>query len=248
MDTTPGTAAPSPRAASARLSPTLALGDAWATFRANAFVSIGVGLVLCAILVAGQWIPLVNLVFLVFVAPAIYAGAAGYFLRGARGEQPPFDSAFEGFRRWPSATGTVLVIGCVSVLIMLPMLLMIFGVAGLAALMESRPGDVPNLAPAAMGMLGLVMLVTYPVLIWWSVRTGLALFVVMEPERPGVMASLRRAWSLSGGSFWRIVAFGLLTIPVVLIGLLALCVGVIPAALVVYFGWAHVYLQLRARA
>jgi hypothetical protein len=239
---------PAPPAAGGPLSPTRAIADAWRTFLANAWISIGVAVVLCAILVAGQFIPFVNFLFLLFVAPALYAGGAYYFLRGARGEQPPFEDAFEGFRRWPSVTGTVLLIGFVSVLILLPLLGTMLGVVGLAALMEARPDRAPNLTPAAMGVLWLVALVNYPAMIWWSLRTSMALFVVMEPERPGVMESLRRSWKLTGGSFWRIVGFALLTIPVVLLGLLALCVGVVPAAIVAYFGWAHVYLQLRARA
>lgn len=248
METTPGTPPSAPLTAGAALQPTRAVADGWATFKANPWISIGVLVVLGAILVVGQVIPIVNLLFLLLVAPAIYAGAAGFFLRGARGENPPFEAAFEGFQRWPSVTGVVVVVGCVSLLIMMPMLLAILGTAGLAALLESKTDRMPAIASGAVGMIWLTMLVTYPVLVWWSLRTAMALFVVMEPERPGVMESLRRAWALTRGSFWRLVGFALLTIPVVLLGLLALCVGVIPAALVVYYGWAHVYLQLRARA
>lgn len=245
MEMTPGTTPPPSRTA---LSPTRALGDAWNTFKANPWISIGVGLVLGAILVVGQMIPFVNILFLVFVAPSLYAGGAGFFLRGARGENPPFEAAFEGFQRWPSATGVALIIGCVSLLIMLPMGLTIFGAAGIMALLQTRPGETPNLEPAAAGVMALAMVITYPVLIWWSMRTSMALFAVMEPERPDVMTCLRRSWSLTGGSFWRLLGFCLLTIPVALLGVLALCIGVIPAALVIYYGWAHAYLQLRARA
>jgi len=244
MEMTPG----STPSAKPVLSPTRAIGDAWNTFKANPWISIGVGLVLCAILIVGQMIPFVNILFLVFVAPSIYAGGAGFFLRGARGENPSFESAFEGFQRWPSATGVALIIGIVSILIMLPMFLTIFGVAGILALIQSRPGQTPDFQPAMGGVMALAMSLTYPVLIWWSMRTSMALFAVMEPERPGVMEALKRSWSLTGGSFWRLFGFCLLTIPVAILGVLALCVGVIPAALVIYYGWAHAYLQLRARA
>jgi len=248
MDTSPGSAPATAGAERPVLDPARAIADGWTTFKANAWIGLGVAIVLGAILVAGQFVPIANLLFLLLVAPALYAGGAGYFLRGARGERPPFEAAFEGFQRWPSATGTVFLIGCVSLLLLLPMLFTVFGVAGIAALVEARPDRIPDLRPGALGVLWLMMLVTYPLLAWWSLRTSMALFVVMEPERPGVMESLRRSWSLTRGSLWRLVGFALLTIPVVLLGALALCVGMVPALIVVYFGWAHAYLQLRARA
>jgi uncharacterized membrane protein len=250
MDTTPGsTQAPTPPPSGGRvLHPTQAIAAGWQAFLQNVWVSIGVTLVLFAILCVGQLIPFVNLVFSLLVAPSIYAGGALFFLRGIRGEKPSFETAFEGFQRWASATGAVLIVFGVVLLIMLPMLFTLFGVMGIAALLSSRPGHVPDIPHTAIVPVVIVMVATYPALIWWSTRSYMALFVVMESDRPSAMDAVKRSFALTQGSVWRLIGFWLLSIPVALLGCLALCVGIIPAAIVLYYGLAHAYEQLRARA
>ena len=113
MDFTPSVppappSTPAPPAGGGPLSPTRAIGGGWAAFKANPWISLGVCLVLGAVLVVGQMIPFVNLLFGLLVSPALYAGGAWFFLRGIRGENPSFETAFEGFQRWPAATGAVL--------------------------------------------------------------------------------------------------------------------------------------------
>ncbi|MCC6350362.1 MAG: hypothetical protein IT347_12315 [Candidatus Eisenbacteria bacterium] len=247
MDSTQETPPAPVHATHAPLDPIRAMTDGWNTFKANLWTCIGVTLVLMAIFVVGQLIPFVNVLFLLLVAPAVAAGGAGYFLRGSRGERASFESAFEGFQRWASATGALVIVSLVSMLILLPVLLAMFGAAGLAAIVERQPGASPNFQPAGFGLLWLAMLVIYPLMLWWSLRSAMTIFVLMEPERPGAIESIRRSFALTAGRFWRIVGFTLLTVPVMLIGVLALCVGVIPAATVTYYGWAHLYRQLRER-
>lgn len=233
----------------APLDPLLALTEGWNAFRANAWMSVGVLVVLFAIVIAGSIVPFAGLLFALLVEPALLAGGAWFFLRGVRRENPPFEAAFDGFQRWPSATGAVLVVGLVGFLILLPVMVVTIGVAGVAALLTRGAGHAPSDFPGGMGALLLpVMLVVYPLEIWWTARSYMTVFIVMEPDHPGAIEAVRRSFALTRGSVWRLVGLWLLMIPVGLAGLLALCVGIVPAAAVGYFAFAHAYEQLRARA
>jgi len=230
------------------LSPIQALSAGGRAFLANPWISIGVLLVLMAIQLVGGLIPFLNLLFGILVTPSLYAGGAWFFLRGIRGENPSFESAFEGFQRWASATGAVLIVFGVGLLLVCPMIFTLVGSIGLTAILSTRSGHVPDLAPAAMLPFLVVLAITYPLLVWWGARSYLVFFVVMEADRPTAMEAVRRSFALTKGSVWRLVGLFLLWIPVALLGLLALCVGIIPAAIVSYYSFAHAYEQLRARA
>jgi uncharacterized membrane protein len=244
----PASAATPPAGGGPPLSPTRAVAGGWRAFLADPWTSLGVFLVLGAVLVVGQIIPFFNLLFGLLVAPALYAGGAWFFVRGIRNENPPFESAFEGFQRWPSVTGAVILVFGVSLLVMVPMFVLMFGTFGFMALMSGHVKNLEGVSRAAVVPLAVAMAITYPVLVWWSSRSYFSLFTVMEPDRPGALEAVRRSFALTRGSVWRVVGLWLLSIPVVLLGCLALCVGVVPALLVVYYAIAHAYEQLRARA
>jgi hypothetical protein len=224
------------------------VGGGWAAFKANPWVSIGVCLVLGAVLVVGQMIPFFNLLFGLLVSPALYAGGAWFFLRGVRGENPPFETGFEGFQRWPAVTGAVIIVFGVTLLLLLPVLVMMFGTFGLMALFSGHTDDFSKVAPALTVPLYATLAVTYPIMLWWSARSYFTLFTIMEADRPTAIEAVRRSFALSRGNVWRIVGLWLLSIPVVLLGCLALCVGFVPAIIVVYYAAAHSYEQLRVRA
>jgi len=237
-----------PPAAHRPLSPTAAIGAGWRAFLARPWLSLGVTVVLMAVMCVGELVPFVNLLFAALVAPALYAGAAWFFLCGIRGQNPTFETAFEGFRRWSSATAALLIMIGVSMLIMIPVIGAVITTIGLTAILESKPDRFASLANAIPLPLIAAMVVTYPVLFWWSARAHMVLFTVMEPDRPGPMEALRRSLALTRGSVWRIIGLYLLCIPVVMLGLLAACVGILPAIIVMYYAFAHAYEQLKQRA
>lgn len=242
---------PGPAATNAsRMSPTAALGGGWNALKGHFWTTMGVVLTLWVLIMIGSCIPAFGLLFGILVTPALVSGLAGYFVRTVRGEKPLFAVAFEGFERWPAVTGAYLIASAVAVLIMLPMFVILIGSLGLAILLHpadivSRGGD--WMRPAMMGPFFLSMVVCYPVLAWWVARTYVVVFAVMEPDRPGAITAFTRAWALTSGSVWRMIGLYLLGIPVVLLGCLALCVGILPAVAVIYLSFAHAYEQLRAR-
>lgn len=249
MDTNPpGVTTPGANPGGPPLDPIAAVSAGWNAFLARPWISLGVILVLLAIQIACNLIPFVNILASLLVTPALYAGGAWFFLKGVRRENPPFEAAFEGFQRWPSATGAVLIVYLGSFVLVLPVVLTTIGMAGLGALL-SGSRHAPDLtgAMAATGVF-LAMVICAPLLAWWSARAGMTLFTVMEPERLPAIEAVKRSFALTGGSFWRLVGLYLLGVVVMLVGCLALCVGVVPAIVVMYYAYAHAYEQLRARA
>ncbi len=249
MDTNPpGVTTPGATGGGPPLDPTAAISAGWQALLARPWISLGVLLVVAAIQFACSFIPFVNILAGVLVMPALYAGAAWFFLRGVRRENPPFETAFEGFQRWPSTTGAVLLVSLGAMVIMLPVILTTIGMAGLGALLSgSRHAADFTGAMAATGVF-FSMLFCVPIAAWWAARTGMTVFAVMEPERLPALEAVKRSFALTRGSFWRIVGLYLLCLLVTLVGFLALCVGVIPATVVTYYAYAHGYEQLRARA
>lgn len=230
------------------LSPTAAISAAWRAFTANPWLSIGVMLLLILILCVGEVIPFVNVVFMLFVSPAIYAGGAWFFLRGMRGEKPTLETAFESFQRWPAVTGAVLLMAAVSFLLMIPLLGVMIATFGVAAFTETSHGHYDQLSTKLFAIPVLVtMALTYPFLIWWSARSFMVVFTVMEADRPGPVEAIKRAFAVSKGSVWRLLGLYLLCIPVILLGCLALCVGIVPAMVVMYYAFAYAYDHLKAR-
>ena len=229
-----------------RLRPLVALGRGWVSFRTHVGISLGVSLALFCMIVVGEILPFVNLFFMLFAAPALYAGGARFMVRVARGESPGFESVLDGFKRWPSVTGAVLLQMLVMFAILAPVFVAIFATVGLRIWASPAPTTTPPLS-AFLPFVG-AMLVCYPAALWWGCRTWPAFMVVMEPESTGAIAALRLSWKLTRGSVWRTIGLFLLGLPLEIVGLLALCVGVVPAMIVWYYAFAHAYEQLRERA
>lgn len=232
----------------AALDPIRAVSAGWRAFLANPWVSLGVLVVLFAISLACGLVPIVNILASALVSPALYAGGAWFFLRGIRRENPSFETAFEGFRRWPTVTGALLLVGLVGLLLVMPLFVVAIGTVGMAGVMSSRFDEMPGLGHVLTGPIVLTGLIVYPLMLWWNARAGMVLFTVMEADRPSAIEAIQRSFALTRGSVWRILGLFLLFVPVLLLGLVALCVGILPAALVTYYAYAHAYEQLRARA
>lgn len=92
---------------------------------------------------------------------------------------------------------------------------------------------------------GLVLLIVPGVV--FAVRFGFTLFLVVDADRT-VGQALRESWELTRGRGFDLFLLALLAIPIVIAGLLALCVGVIPATAWVYVCWALAYDRVTSHA
>ncbi len=71
-------------------------------------------------------------------------------------------------------------------------------------------------------------------------RLGFAPLLVVD-RKMGVIEAIRYSWEMTRGHAWTVFYVGLLSIPVVLVGLLCFIVGVIPAGMWVALAYASLY-------
>ncbi len=225
------------------LHPTQLYPAAWEIFKPIAGVSIGVAVVYMVIEVVGGSIPIVSLLFSLLVTPALAAGLAAFAMTVVRGGRPDFELLFSGFRRWGASIGAMLVMWLAIMGMMLPMIGAIVALG--VATSFSHVNEPSAFAIAVMIPLGIV---TFCALLWWATRLQFAFFAVMDTDAPGATGALRRSWEITNGSVWRLIGLSGLSMLVMLVGCLALCVGVFVAMPVVYFALALAYDHLRARA
>ncbi len=237
--------APITPAEPARLRPIVAISRAWDTFRAHVGISLAAMLALLAVYFAGEFIPFVNMAFSLLVAPALAAGGARFLVRVVRGESPTIESAFDGFKSWPSATGAILMQMFVVLAIMSPVLVVTLATIGINALRNPNPA---SFDPAMLVPVFAVAVPCYVAMAWFMSRTWPVAFVVMEPECTGAVDALRRSWTMTRGNAWRAVGLMVLALPLEILGLIALCVGIIPAIILWYYGLAHGYEMLRPKS
>lgn len=91
-----------------------------------------------------------------------------------------------------------------------------------------------------------VVLVAIVGFIYINMRLMFATYLIVDTNT-GVIAALKQSWQLTRGEVWTIVKLALLSILVVVLGALALVVGLLVAIPVIAFAYAHLYLTLVAR-
>jgi uncharacterized membrane protein len=79
--------------------------------------------------------------------------------------------------------------------------------------------------------------------IYLSIKLMFAPYLILD-KGLGIEEAFRRSWSMTDGHFWDIFLFGLATIGMVLLGLLLLIVGVIPAVIIILFATLRLYRKL----
>jgi uncharacterized membrane protein len=79
-----------------------------------------------------------------------------------------------------------------------------------------------------------------------GVRLSFAPLLVVD-EGYGPMDAIGESWRRTRGYFWTIFGAGLLSIPIMLVGLLLLVVGLIPAIMWVYLAYTSLYAAISAR-
>lgn len=89
---------------------------------------------------------------------------------------------------------------------------------------------------------GLLLLIVPGV--YWGLKYGFSAAFVLE-EDDGILEVMRRSAELTEGVKWELLAQVLVFIGILLLGLLALLVGVVPAFLLVQLAWAWTYVDLR---
>jgi len=135
------------------------------------------------------------------------------------------------------------------VMIGLPMLLYVVLLGVVASVVTgvglSDPSNFARLFKGAgIGVLVIGFLAALPIIYYFTLPLMFATMELVYGDSPPV-ESIRRAFVIARGHRWSIIGFGLISLLVVLVGLLACCVGIIPAVALVYMLLVGLYLSLR---
>jgi len=95
-----------------------------------------------------------------------------------------------------------------------------------------------NVLVGAIVSIGFVLLVVPGIIA--TVRLAWVAYLVVEERKPALEA-LRESWERTRGHGWTLFGIGLLAIPLVLLGLVLLVVGVIPALMLLQLAMASYY-------
>jgi uncharacterized membrane protein len=200
----------------------LALSDGWNAMLSSFPLWLG-ALIVAALLVVGSIFTVIGIFLLV---PVIVWGSFVLGLKMFDGGGQLSD-LFSGFEIYIRAVGYMLAFFLLSLLISLP------GQAAAQFIAMSDPGAGTALLSQLANMA-------------WSVVTlrffAAPFFMVDQQMRP--LESFGASWRFTEGQWGRLILLWLASIPIALLGVLALGVGLLPASAVVAFAYVSAYRQI----
>lgn len=234
------------------ISTTSLFKKAWETVKTNLFKIVGATLVLFIIQSVldkatrvdrgVQITPDVGIGAFLATVLSFVVGVAitAAIIRVARGEEVTtrvFSLTFSQALRY---FGVVVLVMLIMLAFTLPVIVIAFalGIFSLTSFPVDLTGEIIAFALATV-----VAIIGF---IYVNMRLMLATYLVVDTDA-GVVAALKQSWALTRGEVWTIVKLAALSIFVVLLGALALVIGLLVAIPVVAFTYAHLYLALTAR-
>ena len=207
-------------AAPAEFSIGTALGDGWRAMVASFPLWVGIGFVGSVLGVVSA----ITLIGIVLLMPVVLWGFAVASLRMFDG-RGRFGDLFAGFPVYGRAVGYGLGLLVLSYLVSAP--------ATIAQM--ALPGE-------TLGWLLLGFAVSW---LWGfvTIRFMAAWFFLVEHDR-GPLQSMRASWVYTRGQWGRLILYMLVSLGIWILGLAALGIGIIPASVVIGFGYVSIYRQI----
>lgn len=180
-----------------------------AVMKLNYMEAVGTALLFAVLLVLSQSLPVMKWIAGIILVPQLTAGIWWYFLRRIRGLNAEVGNLFAGFK--DNFTQLAL-LGLIQSVLLLPLNMMTNAI-------ESGPmAQDPRIAMAMFGY----MLVMLYVMIRWQ----FANIIVMD-RGYGAVEALKLSWRIVGLRFWTLLGLTLILSCVMLLGMLALIIGLI---------------------
>lgn len=208
--------------------------EAWQFFKARPGLAIGGGLLYLAISIVGQLIPLINIVFGIFVAPAILAGYYLISLNLAGVRAPSIENLFDGFSVYGKVMGVYWLYALAALTMMIPSFIVLI----VSAIQGSLEDD-PALFMVVVGLNGIAIAI---LLLRWS----MIFFIMIDEPTLSVTEVFSRSSQLTKGNRLALVGFFLLLVAVTILGVLALVIGYFVAYPICMIAWARAYLWLKS--
>ncbi len=203
----------------------LAFSEAWSATWAGFPLWLGVSIVffLAAFLVT------LTVVGFFFVLPVLGWGFTGFFLN-MYDRSAKLEDLFQGFSFYAEALGGMIVIFVVTF------------VMGVLAQSVQLAGDL--MGQPVVSVIGFFV---YLVLSFAVLPRFYFAYLHLVDRRLGPIESLQRAWEVTSPVKWKVMLLMLASMVVMIVGALALLIGMIPATVVVYMMWISAYRQMEGR-
>lgn len=186
----------------------------WDALKTNYWGALGTTLLFMLLSVVAQQIPLLGLAAVFIVTPQLSAGIWWYFIRRSRGEEATVGHLFDGFKR---GFGQLALIALLQMLLMIPFIGVMFGL-----IFASSQGAGAEPAPWVVAPVLIIGLAVAVVFIRWQFAHA----IVIDRGYSATEA-LKLSWRIVGLRFWTLVGLGLVLSLIMMLGVLALFVGLI---------------------
>lgn len=215
--------------------------EAWQCFKARPGLAIGGTLLYVAIVYSGQLANLLfdfddteSLLWLVnlLVVPPLSVGISVFSINLAGMGEPRLYDLFAGFKIYWKSIGLVLLFYIICVGLVLP------GVIILVPWYMSGSLSLPALSILSI----LYFVAMFIVLIRWY----LVYLVLADEPETGIVDCLKRSWQLTTSNRLRLFGLYLMAIPILLLGVLALGIGIFVALPICMIAMARAYLWLKS--
>lgn len=231
------------------ISTTSIIKRAWATVTANLLTFVAAAAVLLTVQIIfsavtsvsekNEMSPELGVLTLVTTLASLVIGVAvtTALIRIARGAPVTMQALSISLSQVLRFVGVNILIG----LIMLALVIPIVGVAILLGI-TSFAGEMDNsvIAFAAILVAAVIFIV------YVSIRLSFAKYVVLDGAT-GVVDALKQSWSITSGHIWTIVKLGLLSAFVILLGALALIIGLFIAVPIIALAYTYLYVELSSQ-
>ncbi|MCK5125707.1 MAG: DUF975 family protein [candidate division Zixibacteria bacterium] len=206
------------------------IGEGWNIFTKQIGLALGGFLLYMAIGIAGSVIPIVNMIYGIFIGPAIVGGFTLLFMNLAKEKHAEIGQLFEGFNRYGSLMGLYWLMALVVILCMVPSIIIVFLIA----------------ASGAFSFFGILLFIlNIIVIIVLLVRYSFAYFVLMDNPQMGVFDALNESARIAKDHTGELILYFIVSMIIIAVSIMLLILPYFIAAPVLTLAFARIYLRLK---
>ncbi len=217
-----------------------AFKQGWDLTKKHFWLMLGIGATVVVMNMAVSWVPIVSTLVSLWTGFNIYKITIDL----VEDKSVEFTDIFKWNKtifRW---TGAQILFGLAYLQILIPI-----AVWGVFQFLSSTTGTI-SFTSDSFGVATTSIFTTALSFVWlmvayYSIRYMFGPMLILD-KNMGIKAAFKRSYEMTKGEFWHLVGMGILSAIVILIGLIALLVGVIPAIMIVAFANMLVYKKLES--
>ena len=205
------------------------LSQGWAGFKNNAGTAILIVLIYFLLELVISYVPYLDIIYGLFIAPVLTGGLYIFSLKAARNEETSTKDLFEGFKRFATYLGLFWMYFLIMVVIAVPFMVLLF----LEMAYPAYPLDTAITVAAVLTIL---------VIIYAMIRISMAYFLVIDGMN--VTDAIKKSIAVTKSNEMQILVLFVIYVVLILLGILALVIGVFAALPFTTIAFAAAYIQL----